>query len=75
MVVVCTKTVRVDHSTVVTVTASVGIISYSENWTLPTDNHAYSQEQSQKDFDTHVKKVAREAVGRLVAQEVSEGLK
>lgn len=68
------KIVREDHSVIVAVTATIGSVVYTEHWTLPHDNHAYSQEQAQKDFDAHLEKVAREALGRMKAHDVAEGL-
>jgi hypothetical protein len=67
------KTVT-DGRVVIGATATCGTVVYKENWTLPHDNHEYSQAQAQIDFEAHVQKVARGAAGRCVAHEVSDGL-
>jgi hypothetical protein len=54
--------------------ANSGNVRYSEVWTLPHDNPHYTQEQAQKDFEAHQKKVALGAAGRAVAFEVAENL-
>jgi hypothetical protein len=68
------KIVLLDHSVVIKVTATVNGISYVENMTFPKENPNYSKDQAQKDFDTHLKKVAQGALGRHVAHAVSESL-
>jgi hypothetical protein len=76
--VVAEKKVAADRSVTFLVTATVAsgaeAVHYEEVWTLPHDNHEYSKEQAQKDFDAHIERVARGAVGRAVAHEVSESL-
>jgi hypothetical protein len=42
--------------------------------TLPKENPQYSAEQCQKDFDTHLLKVAQGALGRHTAHSVSDNL-
>jgi hypothetical protein len=69
-----TKRVLGDHSVVIEVTATVGDITYVENMTLPKENPQYSAEQCQKDFDTHLLKVAQGALGRHTAHSVSDNL-
>ena len=72
---VATKIVRSDGSVIVRVEATAGKITHTQNWTLPHDNPNYSQEQAQKDFETHCNKVATAAMGRVVADSVSDNLK
>jgi hypothetical protein len=71
----CDKIVSLDHQTILSCVATLGPVIYEEKMTLPVDNHTYSQEQAQKDFDAHVEKVARLCVGRSVSLNIADSLK
>jgi len=64
-----------DHRTVLKATATHETVEYSERMSLPHDNHSYSQEQAQVDFDAFLLKVARGALGRHVSKQLSDNLK
>jgi hypothetical protein len=68
------KVVQKDQSVVICATATIGNVSYAENWRLPRGNPKYTQEQGQKDFLAHLLKVATEAAGRKTAHEIAEHL-
>lgn len=72
--VIAEKQVRPDHRVVMKVSATSRELSHCEMWTLPHDNPNYSQEQAQKDFDTHCEKVARGLLGKRTAHDVTDNL-